>query len=88
MPGTDKSSPAQRAKVIASAMARPSVLAAICHFLPVSDLPRAACVDRQFRLAATLRGHMAKINALAAEGGCLVSGDGAGRLRRWQLEAT
>lgn len=36
----------------------------------------------------TLSGHMSKVHAIAAEGGCIVSGDGAGRLRRWQLSGT
>ena len=41
---------------------------------------------RKLKLAATLRGHVSKVNALAMDGGRLVSGDGAGRVRRWQLD--
>ena len=40
----------------------------------------------ELKLAATLRGHVSKVNALAMDGGRLVSGDGAGRVRRWQLD--
>lgn len=36
----------------------------------------------------TLTGHMSKVHAIAAEGGRIVSGDGAGRLRRWELSGT
>ena len=50
------------------------------HHVHVHDL-------RTMRPERVLRGHLSKVHSLTAEGGRIVSGDGAGKLRRWQLHA-
>lgn len=43
---------------------------------------------RTMRCVKMLSGHMGRVSAIAAEGGRAVSGDGAGKLRRWELTGT